>query len=115
MPVQAADDAEKAATLHPSWSRPYERLAQAKLGAKEWSAAVAACRRGEALFDSNSNVTTPFTALLDTIAICAAMEGNVQGFDGRILEVGLHQDKPLCAVVTHRARPNLPGRTFLGH
>ncbi|KAK9852134.1 hypothetical protein WJX84_002432 [Apatococcus fuscideae] len=50
-------------------------------------AALYCNRRGEALFDSKSNVATPFTALLDTISIAAAMDGDVQGFDGRTLEV----------------------------
>ena len=98
MHVQAGEDAQKAATLQPLWSRPHERLAQAKLGAKEWSGAVAACRRGEALFDSKSNVATPFTALLDAIAIAAALEGDSQGFDGRLLEVNpLRIGYPVCA------------------
>ncbi len=85
--MQAAEDAEKAAGLLPSWSRPYERLAQACSGARRWAAAVKACRRGEALYDTKSNVATPFTALSDTIALAAAIDGDMSGFDGRLLEV----------------------------
>ena len=98
---QAAEDAQKAATLQPGWSRPHQRLAQAQLGARDWPAAVAACRRGETLFDSKSNVATPFTALLDAIAIAAALDGDVQGFDGRLLEVRQPQghDIPVWSVL----------------
>ena len=62
-------------------------MAQALTGEKNWAAAVKACRRGEALYDTKSNVATPFTALLDSIAVAAALEGDQSGFDGRHLEV----------------------------
>ena len=46
-----------------------------------------ACRRGETLYDTKANVATPFTSLLDSITLAAALQGDISGFDGRTLEV----------------------------
>ena len=83
----AAVDASSAAELQPEWPKPLYRLAQARLGLGEYPAAVAAARRGEALLAAAGDCSREFAPLLDKIAVVAALNGSLAGFDGRLLEV----------------------------
>lgn len=87
--MQAEADAVAAAQLLPAWPKPRYTLAQAYMSISDHHAAVQACRQGEALYDSKSNLTNDFSQLLDTIAMSAALSGDLSGFDGRHLEVSL--------------------------
>jgi len=76
---------------------------QAKAGLCEWAAAVAAARRGEALNRRGTGSAAEFAALLDRLAIAAALAGSDAGFDGRCLEaraakVYVHPDTVLVAL-----------------
>jgi hypothetical protein len=59
---------------------------QAKAGLCKWAAAVAAARRGEALAGRGTGIAAEFAALLDRLAVAAALVGSDAGFDGRCLE-----------------------------
>jgi len=83
----AASDASSAAELRPQWPKPLYRLAQARLGLGEYPAAVAAARRGETLLEASGDCSREFAPLLDKIAVVAALNGSLAGFDGRLLEV----------------------------
>ena len=71
--------------LHPC--APPSGAPQAQLGARQWAAAVAACRAGEALVPLDSEGRCEFTPLLDTAAVHAARAGSLAGYDGAQLEV----------------------------
>lgn len=84
---QAVFDCEKAIALRPAWPKPHYRLALAHLALGQWAAATARCRAGEALLDRKAGGGSDFTALLDRIAMEAAVAGSDEGFDGRRIEV----------------------------
>lgn len=63
------------------------RLPQALAAMRHWEAAVARSRAGEALAAGRHGRSADFEALLDGIALDAAMTGSDAGFDGRRLEV----------------------------
>ena len=86
--LQACADAQEAVQLDPAALRAWECLAQALLQTGDFCGALTACRQGEHLLGSKSNLQDPFTALLDQVAMLAALQGSRQGFDGRQLEVG---------------------------
>ena len=88
---QAVADAERAAELAPAWPKPLHRLAQALAGLQRWGPAVAACKRGSALPGQPPHVHASFALLQDDIAVAAALQGDLCGFDGRRLEVGMCQ------------------------
>ena len=94
--LQAKVDAELAAYLAPAWPKPLHRLAHALAGQRKWAPAVAACRRGAAFLGQAPDVHREFGALLDRIAIDAALCGDMAGFDGRHLEVLLHSFSVTC-------------------
>lgn len=73
--------------LAPKWTKPWHRLAAARLALAQHSAALRACRAGEALLDSKAGSRSEFAALADAAALAAAKLGSLAGFDGRRLEV----------------------------
>lgn len=60
---------------------------QALAAAGDWAGAVARARQGAALAAGPHGRAAEFEALLDTIAIDAALAGSDAGFDGRHLQV----------------------------
>ena len=68
---------------------------------RHWEAAVARARAGEALSAGRHGRSAVFEALLDGIAIDAALAGSDAGFDGRHLEVG-YSAGPLSSVWSSR-------------
>ena len=62
---------------------------QALAAAGDWAAAVAKARQGAALAAGPHGRAPEFEALLDTIAIDAALADSDAGFDGRHLQVPL--------------------------
>ena len=62
-------------------------VTQALAAAGDWAGAVAKARQGAALAAGPHGRAPEFEALLDTIAIDAALAGSDAGFDGRRLQV----------------------------
>ena len=80
-------DAKCAEELAPSWSKPKRRLAEACARLGSYSLAVAYARQGESLELAEKNFSKSFRCLLDEIAIAAAEDGSIAGFDGRLIFV----------------------------
>jgi len=80
-------DAKCAEELAPRWSKPKRRLAEACARLGSYSLAVAYARLGEKLELEEKNFSKSFRDLLDEIAIAAAEDGSVAGFDGRLIYV----------------------------
>ena len=99
-------DAKRAAEEAPKWSKPRRRLAEACLSLGSYALAVAHARRGEELLlKEENNHSKSFRDLLDEIAIVAAENGSVAGFDGKLIYVRsagedawLGREAPLSAV-----------------
>ena len=88
--LQAKADALQAAALLPSSTSACHVLAEALTSLKDFAGALRECRRGEQLLDSKSDTQDQFVALLDKVATLGALQGSLEGFDGRQLEVRLH-------------------------
>ena len=102
--LQACADAQEAVQLNPAALQAWECLAQALLETGDFYGALTACRQGERQLGSKSNLQDPFTALLDQVAILAALQGSRQGFDGRQLEVGHLVLETSCATSQQRVQ-----------
>jgi hypothetical protein len=98
----AVDDCERAIGLRPDWHKPFARLATAHARLGNWKRAVNACHDGDRCLtrrgESEKSVDREaFAALLDRIAMRAAKEGSVAGFDGRLIYVrSSGEDSWLC-------------------
>lgn len=97
-------DAQAAEELAPHWSKPKCRLAKACLRIGSYGLAVTYARLGEKLQLEEGDHSKSFRDLLDEIAMCAAENGSVAGFDGRIIyvrsageEAWLGREAPLSA------------------
>lgn len=80
-------DAKCAEELAPTWSKPKHRLAEACMRLGSYALAVHFARAGEVLQLEEGNHSKSFRDLLDEIAICAAENGSVAGFDGKLIFV----------------------------
>ena len=80
-------DAKRAEELAPRWSKVKHRLAEACLRMGSYALAVSYARRGEKEQLEEGNFSKSFRDLLDEIAIAAAEDGSVVGFDGRLIFV----------------------------
>ena len=81
-------DAKRAEEEAPKWSKPRRRLAEVCLSLGSYALAVAHARRGEELLLKEENDhSESFRDLLDEIAIVAAENGWVAGFDGKLIYV----------------------------
>ena len=80
-------DAKCAEELAPTWSKPKHRLAEACLRLGSYTLAVTYARLGEKLQFEEGDFSKSFRDVLDEIAICAAEDGSVAGFDGKLIYV----------------------------
>lgn len=80
-------DAKRAEELAPRWSKVKHRLAEACLRMGSYALAVSYARRGEKEQLEEGDFSKSFRDLLDEIAIAAAEDGSVVGFDGRLIFV----------------------------
>ena len=83
----AAADAHSACVACPDWPKPRHRLAEAQLALGCYSLAMKACREGERLAVKADDHSRPFDNLMDVVAMRAAREGSLAGFDGRVIYV----------------------------
>ena len=83
----AALDARSAAELQPHWPKAFHRLALIESRLKNYAAAIDACRAGSAAAERAKCMTGEFKHLWDDVAIDAAMDGSLVGFDGRVIFV----------------------------
>ena len=83
----AALDARSAADLQPHWPKAFHRLALIESRLKNYAAAIDACRAGSAAAERAKCMTGEFKHLWDDVAIDAAMNGSLVGFDGRVIFV----------------------------
>ena len=85
--MQALEDLLRLTMQDPTCVTAWEAQATAfwKLG--KISAAMQSCRKAEKVLDVKSSTRTRVSQLMDDIAISAASAGNLDGFDGRQLEV----------------------------
>ena len=86
--LQAKADALEAVRQDPGSTAARQVLAEALASLGEFAGALRACRDGERLLGTKSSMHDQFVALLDRIAVLAALQGSLDGFDGRQLEVG---------------------------
>lgn len=80
-------DAKSAEELAPRWSKVKHRLAEACLRMGSYALAVSYARRGEKEQLEEGDFSKSFRELLDEIAVSAAEDGSVVGFDGRLIFV----------------------------
>jgi len=80
-------DAKRAEELAPRWSKVKHRLAEACLRMGSYALAVSYARRGEKEQLEEGDFSKSFRDLLDEIAVSAAEDGSVVGFDGRLIFV----------------------------
>ena len=80
-------DAKRAEELAPRWSKVKHRLAEACLRMGSYALAVEYARRGEKEQLEEGDFSKSFRDLLDEIAVSAAEDGSVVGFDGRLIFV----------------------------
>jgi len=80
-------DAKCAEELAPTWSKPKRRLAEACARLGSYALATAYARQGESLELAEKNFSKSFRDVLDDIAIAAAEDGSIAGFDGRLIFV----------------------------
>ena len=81
----ALADADAACKLCPDWPKPRARLAEANLALRFYRGAMIACRDGERCESRVNDRSKSFVPLMDRIAMRAAREGSLAGFDGRVI------------------------------
>ena len=86
-PEGAMTDADAACKLCPDWPKPRARLAEANLALGFYRGAMMACRDGERCEARVNDRSKSFVPLMDRIAMQAAREGSMAGFDGRVIYV----------------------------
>lgn len=83
----ALADADAACKLCPDWPKPRARLAEANLALGFYRGAMIACRDGERCESRVNDHSKSFVPLMDRVAMRAAREGSLAGFDGRVIYV----------------------------
>jgi hypothetical protein len=68
-------------------ANPTHGLAEAQLALGCYALAMKACREGERLAAAADDHSRSFDALMDVVAMRAAREGSLAGFDGRVIYV----------------------------
>lgn len=83
----AAADARVACEVSPDWPKAWYRLAEAQLEMGLYALAMKAARQGERAAVKVNDRSRAFDGLMDAIAMRAAREGSLAGFDGRLIYV----------------------------